>query len=295
MSRGRPVGPHLGGRSAGLGFEVHVAPSLPVVTTDFAPGEHERPWPPIPSTLVYGPHEAILVDSFITQRQAEEQADWVRAKKVRLTTFVATHGHGDHFFGASVLQARFPGVRFLAHPDAIPVMRLQVAPGFVASFWESRFPGQLPERLVVGEPLSTDHLDLDGERLTVIPLGYTDVEGTSCLHVPSLDLVAAGDAVYNGVHPRLVEAIQQRKLDEWLRALDRIDSLEPRVVVAGHKDPRNEDTPAAVEETREYILTLQRLGRTAGSRLGLYEKMRERYPDRLNRGALWSSVAAILP
>src|SRR5882762_4295501 len=30
-----------------LKYDLFVTPSIPVVTTDFAPGEHERPWPPI--------------------------------------------------------------------------------------------------------------------------------------------------------------------------------------------------------------------------------------------------------
>jgi len=37
-----------------LKWDEFVTPSIPVVTTDFAPGEHERPWQPISSTLVYG-------------------------------------------------------------------------------------------------------------------------------------------------------------------------------------------------------------------------------------------------
>ena len=35
-----------------LKWDVFVTPSIPVVTTDFAPGEYERPWPPISSTLI---------------------------------------------------------------------------------------------------------------------------------------------------------------------------------------------------------------------------------------------------
>jgi hypothetical protein len=35
-----------------LKWDVFVTPSIPVVTTDFAPGEQERPWPPISSTLI---------------------------------------------------------------------------------------------------------------------------------------------------------------------------------------------------------------------------------------------------
>ena len=36
-----------------LKWDVFVTPSIPVVTTDFAPGEHERPWSPSSSTPIY--------------------------------------------------------------------------------------------------------------------------------------------------------------------------------------------------------------------------------------------------
>jgi glyoxylase-like metal-dependent hydrolase (beta-lactamase superfamily II) len=84
-----------------LKWDVFVTPSIPVVTTDFAPGEQERPWPPISSTLIYGSQDAVVVDSFITLEQARAQADWIGSTGKNLTTIYATHGHGDHFFGAS--------------------------------------------------------------------------------------------------------------------------------------------------------------------------------------------------
>lgn len=208
-----------------LKWDAFVTPSIPVVTTDFAPGEHERPWPPISSTLIYGLRDAVLVDSFITLEQARAQADWIAAKGKNLTTIYATHGHGDHFFGASVLLERFPKARFVATRSAIEVMKEQVSPEYVAKFWESRFPGQLPKRLVTAEELRTNVLELEGESLVVVPLKFTDTAGTTCLHVPSLELIAAGDAAYNGVHPRLVESNQNQKRDEWLAALEKMESL----------------------------------------------------------------------
>jgi hypothetical protein len=33
-----------------------------------------------------------------------------------------------------------------------------------------------------------------------VSLGHTDTDNTTCLHVPSIDLVMAGDAAYNDVH-----------------------------------------------------------------------------------------------
>lgn len=277
-----------------LKWDVFVAPSIPVVTTDFAPGEHERPWPPISSTLIYGLKDAVLVDSFITLGQARAQADWIASTGKNLTTIYATHGHGDHFFGASVLLDRFPNARFVAASSAIQVMKEQTAPEFVAKFWESRFPNQLPKRLVVAQELSTNVIELEGDRLMVMPLGFTDTAGTTCLHVPSLELIAAGDAAYNGVHPRLMEANQNQKRDEWISALDKMESLKPRIVVAGHKNMKNDnDGRRVLRQTRQYILDLQELAGNTTTAKELYDQMLARYPEWLNRGALWSSATAI--
>ena len=277
-----------------LKWDVFVTPSIPVVTTDFAPGENARPWPPISSTLIYGSRDAVVVDSFITVEQARAQADWIASTGKNLTTIYATHGHGDHFFGASILLERFPKARFVAAPSAVEVMKQQVSPEFFAKFWESRFPNQVPKRPVIAHELQTDLIDCEGEQLVIVPLKFTDTAGTTCLHVPSLDLIAAGDAAYNGVHPRLLESNQNQKRDEWLAALDKMESLKPSTVVAGHKNMKNDDDgPRVIRQTRQYILDFQELAGKNPTAKDLYDQMVTRYPDWLNRGALWSSVTAI--
>jgi len=175
-----------GAKSTHLKWDVFVTPSIPVLTNDFAPGEHERPWPPISSTLIYGSRDAVVVDSFITDQQTRAQADWIASTGKNLTTIYATHGHGDHFFGTSVLLERFPKARFVAASSAIQVMKEQTAPEYVAKFWESRFPNQVPKRLVVAQELITNVIELEGESLVVVPLKFTDTAGTTCLHVLSV-------------------------------------------------------------------------------------------------------------
>src|SRR5258705_11421283 len=72
--------------------------------------------------------------------------------------------------------------------------RRSIAPGFVKSFWEPRFPGQVPSQLVLPEILEGDKLYLEGEELKVVELGHTDTSHSTALHVPSIGLVISGDA-----------------------------------------------------------------------------------------------------
>ena len=83
---------------------------------------------------------------------------------------------------------------------------------------------------------------------------------------------------------------------EWIAALDTIESLNPRAVVASHKRPENDDNPRIIEETRQYIRDFDRLAASTTTAQELYEKMLELYPNRVNPGwALWSSARAVKP
>src|SRR6266478_4093119 len=166
-----------------LRWDVFLTPSIPAIAIDLAPGEKERPWPPISSTLISGERDAVLVDTPITVEQARALANWVVASGKNLTKIYATHGHGDHFFGTSTVLERFPGARFVARPEVIKVMRQQAAPESLATFWNPRFPGQISSHLAIAEELAGNGINLEGHDLVSVPLGFTDTASTTCLHV----------------------------------------------------------------------------------------------------------------
>src|SRR5260221_10065243 len=278
-----------------LNWDVFVTPGIPTVTSNLPPGTKQQMWSPISSTLIYGKRDAVLVDAFITIEQADALVGWVAASGKNLTTIYVTHGHGDHFFGIGALLDRFPNVRAVATLDVVKLMRQQASPEFVGNFWSVCFPGQIPDRLVIAEELKGNVIDLEGRDLVVVEVGHTDTDHTTCLHVPSVGLVVAADVAYNDVHLYLAESNAQTRR-EWLSALDTIESLNPRAVIAGHKRPGNDDNPKIIEETRQYIRDFDRVAGTTTTARGLYHKTLELYPDRVNPGgALWLSASAVKP
>lgn len=163
-------------------------------------------------------------------------------------------------------------------------MRRQASSPVLETFWKSRFPGQIDSTLVIADELAGT-IDLEGQELVSVPLGHTDTDNTTCLHVPSIDLGVAGDAVYNGVHVFLGESnAHSRK--EWLAALDTIESLKPNAVVAGHKRPGAADTPNTVVETKQYIQNFDKIAAETQSAQDLYNRMLALYPDRVNPGLM---------
>jgi glyoxylase-like metal-dependent hydrolase (beta-lactamase superfamily II) len=273
-----------------LRYKVFTA-TRPGLNRDVPPGKESLMWVANSATLIYGERDAVLVDTFLTVEQCNGLADAIVASGKTLKAIYITHAHGDHFFGIKVLQDRFPNAKALATPAVVEKMKLQITPDKLNSRWRKLFPNQISDVISVADPLEGDEIELEGNKLLVVRIGHTDTDETTCLHVPSIGLVVAGDAVYNGIHPFLVESNRQTRL-EWLAAHDKIETLKPLAVVAGHKIPGNEDSPRNVEETRQYIRDFIRLNDATKTPRELFDLMLERYPDRANPGSLWSSAAA---
>jgi glyoxylase-like metal-dependent hydrolase (beta-lactamase superfamily II) len=276
-----------------LNWDVLITPGIPIATTDLPPGMKQVMFQAIASTLIYGKRDAVLVDAYMTVKQTDALVNWVAASGKNLTTIYITHGHGDHWFGIGALLDRFPNARAVATPDVVGVMRQHASPEILEKVWKASFPDQIPDRVVMAEELKGNVIDLEGHDLIAVELGHTDTDYTTCLNVPSIGLVVAGDAVYNDVHLYLAES-NAKSRREWIAALDKIESLNPRAVIAAHKRPDNDDNPRIIEETRQYIRDFDRLAETTTTARELYDKMLEIYPSRVNPGwALWSSARAV--
>jgi hypothetical protein len=113
-------------------------------------------------------------------------------------------------------------------------------------------------------------------------------------HRQALGLVVAGDVAYNDVHLYLGESNPQTRR-EWISALDTIESLNPRAVIAGHKRPENDDSPGIIEETRQYIRDFDRIAAMTTTARQLFDEILELYPDRVNPSMLWASARAVKP
>ncbi len=248
-----------------LHVHVHVSPPIPTAVTDLPPDLDVRVWSPIATTLIGGEREAVLVDPPLTVDQSAAVVERVLAWGRELTTIYVTHAHGDHWFGAAALLEHFPAARVVALPAIAERARRQT-PEDVAAFWGPRFPGgQIPTTLVAPEPMDGDVLELEGHELVAVGLGHTDTDDTSCLHVPSLGLVVAGDAVYEGVHLYLAESPAAGR-QAWRDALDVVRGLRPTSVIAGHQRPGATGDPVAIDETRRYLDDVEELAATTSSR-----------------------------
>jgi glyoxylase-like metal-dependent hydrolase (beta-lactamase superfamily II) len=270
--------------SAALSYDVFVSAQIP--TTGTLPTGAPLQWSPISTTLISGATDAVLVDPPFTVEQTQWVGDWIERSRKRLTYIYVTHGHGDHWFGVSLLAERFPGIAVYATEGTIRLMHTSTT-GPRKARWDKLFPGQIPDTRVIAKPRPTDGLTLEAHRLHAIEVGHSDCDDSTVLHVPALGLVVAGDVAYNNVHQYLADGGFNGGIDAWLRAIDMVRALQPAAVVAGHKDPVRTDDPRILDETVEYLHTARQLIAEKPTAREFFDVMTRRYPDRLNPGTVW--------
>jgi|1185.fasta_scaffold57510_2 glyoxylase-like metal-dependent hydrolase (beta-lactamase superfamily II) len=254
------------------------------------PNGEPKLFSPMASTLIYGRRDAVVTDPAMTADQARALGDWVAAKGRNLTDIFVTHGHGDHWFAAGLLAERF-GARVVASPGTIAQMHGAVATRPL--LWDKLYDG-IPPSPVTAVAVPGNRFTLEGHDLVIVEVGHTDSDDTTVLHVPDLDLVVAGDAIYNGVHMYLGQSVTVGGFRTWRDAIDTIEALGPRHIVAGHQNKDLDDDAARqIAETRQYLDDAEELLRTEATAVGFFDAKIARYPDHLGRTVMWAGARGL--
>ena len=189
----------------------------------------------------------MLTDAPMTTDQARALGDWVASKDRNLTDIFITHGHGDHWFAAQLLAERF-GARIVASAGTIAQMRGNAAARPL--LWDKVYTG-IPASPVTAVTVPDNRFTLEGHELVIVEVGSTDSDDTTVLYVPDLELVVAGDVIYNGVHMYLAQSVVVGGFGPWRDAIDKVEALKPRHIVAGHQNHElDDDAERTIAETR---------------------------------------------
>ncbi|KKF92361.1 Arsenate reductase glutaredoxin family protein [Ceratocystis platani] len=142
----------------------------------------------------------------------------------------------------------------------------------------------------LGFPVLKEHFpELEAYATQAVAEGIDEQQSSAMIenlwakHVPELDLVVAGDIVYNGdCHQWLGEASNPAKREKWLMALEQIAGLRPKIVVPGHTftpslTPDEAIASEMIRSTANYIEGFAEEVKAAESEEDLFNRMRSRY------------------
>jgi glyoxylase-like metal-dependent hydrolase (beta-lactamase superfamily II) len=289
MRRTEPISKPANDAPGHLSYDVFIN-EPPPQDNWFLPNGDPKGGSPVSSTLIYGSKDAVLTDPGFTADQAQALGDWVAAKGRSLTDIIITHGHGDHWFAAGLLAERF-GARVVATGGSIAQMDVNIAAR--PFLWDKVYPG-IPPSPITAVTVPDNRLTLEGHDLVIVEVGHSDTDDTSVLHVPDLDLVVAGDVIYNGAHQYIGESVNVDGLDAWREAIDKVEALGAKHIVAGHQNHQfDDDAERTIAETRQYLDDADELLRSESNAVDFFNAMVERYPNHLARTVLWAGASAV--
>lgn len=261
--------------TAALGFAAHAAASEPALKLDvYNPGEAAIF--PVSSVLVSGQKDAILVDAQFGKAQAQAVVDKIRASGKHLTTIYISHGDPDYYFGLDTLVAAFPDANVLASAPTVAHIKATVA-GKLA-FWGPQMGADVPHKTIVPQVLEGDSLTLEGQSLQVIGLDGQQPD-RSFVWIPSIKAVVGGVVVAENIHVWMADTQSAQSHADWLATLQRIESLQPATVIAGHYLGQGSRSLAAVRFTSDYIQAFDQEAAKAKDAAQLIAAMKKRYPD----------------
>ena len=214
--------------------------------------------------LIAGERESLLIDTLWDARLTGAMLEAVESvtdeRSAPVSRLFNTHGDGDHWYGNGLLP---PGVEIVSteaaerqmreEPPAmltrlsplgpiagvgskLPLLpgrdRLRGLAGFSAALGKYEFGGlepRRPDRRFTG----STSIDVGGREVELIEVGPAHTPGDAIAWVPDARIVFAGDIVFNGVIPIMWAG----PVSKWIAALERIEALEPEVVLGGHGPP----------------------------------------------------------
>jgi hydroxyacylglutathione hydrolase len=203
----------------------------------------ERPFPSSVLVLLHGPQPIVVDPGSLTDA---DQLPQLLADIGDLATVVCSHYHSDHVGAVATLQNA--GATVAAHAwDAAMINSRD--PQLCASKWLEQpvLPYRVDRPLTEGDTISTGDVDLH----IVHTPGHT--LGGISLWEPDTRTLICGDALHEKETPWIgtphegAGAIQRAN-----RSLDRIEQLDPALIVSGHGAPIT-DIAAAIDNNRSRL------------------------------------------
>lgn len=247
-------------------------------------------WPYSTATLISGEKEAVLIDTAPTIEDNERLVEWLKDSGKHLRSIYITHGHLDHYIGASVILEHFPDASLVATKATIEFMEAEVETGRERATWGPAFVEEIVQAVVIPE-LTTGKLDIEGHEITVVEVGQSDISSSSYVHVPSLNAVITGDIAYNDVHPTLIESDHEKRT-AWIATLTDLLALNPEIVVASHRTPDAVNDINAIKNTIAYLEDANRFLAEKPSTMEFIQKMMMTYPSYKNPTTLFVGAAS---
>ena len=241
------------------------------------------------STLIYGEHDAILIDASQLLSDTHRMIADIIPMRKKLAHIYVSHFHPDHHFGLQVLQQAFPHARIVALPSV--VKDIVFTSSDKVDMWAiDRFGPDIPRKTTIPMPLKEPRLILEGEELLFSDDWEGDSLNNSVVWVPSIKTVCATDVAFHDCHLWPIESTVARRV-KWRKSIRKLREFDARIVIPGHCDDEKirimEDVHSdgtrtytdCIDWSLKYLDDYEEVYNSAKTGLEMVSAMARFYPD----------------
>ncbi|PTT76430.1 MULTISPECIES: MBL fold metallo-hydrolase [unclassified Chryseobacterium] len=230
----------------------------------------------VASVIVTGKTEAVLIDAQFTLADAEKVAQEIKKDGKKLTAIYVSHGDPDFYFGLEIFKKYFPEVTAYASPATIEHIKKTAQKKL--EVWGERLGKNITSNVVLPQNLKEDFIELEGEKLEII--GLEEFPSRTFVWIPSVKAAVGGINVFGtSFHLWMADAQTAEARKEWTSVLNKIDNLNPEIVIPAHAKSETPFDISAVKHTRNYIQFYEETLKTNKTSESLTDTLKKEYPD----------------
>ncbi len=229
----------------------------------------------VASVIVSGKTDAVLIDAQFTLEDAEKVAQQIKTSGKKLTTIYVSHGDPDFYFGLEVFKKYFPEVTVYASPATVEHIKATAQKKL--EVWGERLGKNITSNAVLPQVLKGNSIDLEGQKLEII--GLEEFPSKTFVWIPSIKAVIGGINVFGTTfHLWMADAQTAEARKQWISVLDKIESLQPTIVIPAHAKSESAFDVTAVKHTKSYIQFYEEALKTNKTSESLIATLKAKYP-----------------
>ena len=228
---------------------------------------------PVTSTLIYGEHEAALVDAQFQKRYVRQLVERIKASGRTLKFVFVSHSDPDYHFGLAEIRKAFPQVDIIS--TAQTAYLISASKDAKLDVWKEKLGQDAPDELIVPRAAQSNELTVDGEKISIQQDNQDSAH--SFLWIPSQRTVLGGISVLTGSHLWMADTSTIGDIDRWVHVIDRMRALDPIKVIPGHF-VQAETSPTQLDFVKQYLLAYRSAAASSREPAGLIAKMTDKFP-----------------
>jgi glyoxylase-like metal-dependent hydrolase (beta-lactamase superfamily II) len=229
----------------------------------------------VSSVIVSGKTDAVLIDAQFTLADAENVAQQIKKSGKKLTAIYVSYGDPDFYFGLEVFKKYFPEVTAYASPATVEHIKATAQKKL--DVWGGQLGNKVTSNVVLPQILKGNSIDLEGQKLEII--GLEEFPAKTFVWIASIKAVVGGINVFGTTfHLWMADAQTAEARKEWIGILDKIEALQPTIVVPAHANTASPFDLSAVKHTKNYIQYYEEALKTNKTSAALIAALKAKYP-----------------